>query len=187
MASHGIRFFTVENLASSLSMSKKTIYQYFPKKEILIKKVIEHRMKTQTDEFNKILDSESDPITQFIMIREYNIKFAGKIKLDRLADLKTRYPEIWKIIEKYRKNRENIFTSIFKSAKKKKLLRENLKPEAAAKIYTNIFNSTFQPEFLLEKNISIAQAIDHMKVIIENGFFNEDGIRRIRELEKNNI
>ena len=143
-------------------------------------------MKTQTDEFNKILDSESDPITQFIMIREYNIKFAGKIKLDRLADLKTRYPEIWKIIEKYRKNRENIFTSIFKSAKKKKLLRENLKPEAAAKIYTNIFNSTFQPEFLLEKNISIAQAIDHMKVIIENGFFNEDGIRRIRELEKNN-
>ena len=33
---NGIKAFTVENLASSLAMSKKTIYQYFPKKEILI-------------------------------------------------------------------------------------------------------------------------------------------------------
>ena len=38
---NGIRSFTVERLASSLSMSKqkkKTIYSFFPKKEVLIKK-----------------------------------------------------------------------------------------------------------------------------------------------------
>ena len=33
VVSNGIKSFTVENLASKLSMSKKTIYQYFPKKE----------------------------------------------------------------------------------------------------------------------------------------------------------
>ena len=37
---NGIRSFTVERLAASLSMSKKTIYSYFPKKEVLIKKII---------------------------------------------------------------------------------------------------------------------------------------------------
>ena len=37
----GIKSFTVENLASKLAMSKKTIYQYFPKKEVLIKKIID--------------------------------------------------------------------------------------------------------------------------------------------------
>ena len=43
--SNGIKSFTVENLASKLSMSKKTIYQYFPKKELLIKKIIDYRMQ----------------------------------------------------------------------------------------------------------------------------------------------
>ena len=58
---NGIKSFTVENLASKLSMSKKTIYQYFPKKEVLIKKIIDYRMKSLTNEFNKINEEESDP------------------------------------------------------------------------------------------------------------------------------
>ena len=51
VVTNGIRSFTVESLASGLSMSKKTIYQYFPKKEILIKKIIDFRMKKLTNEF----------------------------------------------------------------------------------------------------------------------------------------
>jgi len=73
----GIKSFTVESLASGLSMSKKTIYQYFPKKEILIKKIIDFRMKKLTDEFNEIINQESNSIFQFIKIREHNIKFAN--------------------------------------------------------------------------------------------------------------
>ena len=181
MSSEGIRSFTVEDLASKLSMSKKTIYQYFPKKEILIKKVIDYRMKKLTDQFNKSIEDESDPIVQFIKIREHNIKFSGKLNLNRLVYLKTRYPDIWDRIEKYREDREKIFITIFTSAKKQNLLRENLEPVTAAKIYTNIFNATFQPEFLVDKNISIDQAVNHMKVIIENGFFSDDGIKKIKD------
>ena len=35
--SDGVKSFTVEHLASKLSMSKKTIYQYFPSKGGVIK------------------------------------------------------------------------------------------------------------------------------------------------------
>ena len=54
----GIKSFTVENLASKLAMSKKTIYEYFPKKEVLIKKIIDFRMKKLTKEFSSIIDKE---------------------------------------------------------------------------------------------------------------------------------
>ena len=74
----GIKSFTVENLASKLAMSKKTIYQYFPKKEVLIKKIIDFRMKKLTNEFNVIINQEDDAIVQFIKIRRHNIKFANK-------------------------------------------------------------------------------------------------------------
>ena len=53
----GVKSFTVENLASKLSMSKKTIYQYFPTKEVLLKKIITFKLKSMSKEFDNILIS----------------------------------------------------------------------------------------------------------------------------------
>ena len=183
----GIKSFTVENLASKLAMSKKTIYEYFPKKEVLIKKIIDFRMKKLTKEFFSIIDKEKDPIIQFIKVREHNIKFANKINLEKLTYLKTRYPDIWKIIEKYRLDRKNIYKQIFILAKKKGYLRENLDPEVSVALYINIFNSTFQPEFMNDNNLSINIAINHLQEILSNGFFNKNGIKKMNEYQKNKL
>ena len=183
----GIKSFTVENLASKLAMSKKTIYEYFPKKEVLIKKIIDFRMKKLTKEFSSIIDKEKDAIVQFIKVREHNIKFANKTNLQKLTYLKTRYPDIWKIIEKYRLDRKNIYRQIFMLAKKQDYLRENLDPEVCAALYINIFNSTFQPEFMNDNNLSINITINHLQEILSNGFFNKNGIKKMNEYQKNKL
>ena len=185
MSIDGIKSFTVENLASKLAMSKKTIYQYFPKKEVLIKKIIDFRMKKLTNEFNEIINEEEDAIIQFIKIREHNIKFANKFNLQKLTYLKARYPDIWKIIEKYRLDRKNIYKQIFIMAKNQGYLRENLDPEVCVALYINIFNSTFQPEFMNDNNLSIDLTINHLQEILSNGFFNKSGAKKMKEY--NNI
>ena len=177
----GIKSFTVENLASRLSMSKKTIYQHFPSKECLIRKIIDSRLKNLTNEFNEIIKKESDSMIQFIKIREHNIKFVNKINLKRLMYLKTRYPDIWEIIEEYRFNRKTIYSEIFSLAKSQRYLRENLDPKICAALYINIFNSTFQPEFMNDNNLSIDLTIAHVKEVVLNGFFNNRGIEKIDE------
>ena len=187
MAVNGIKSFTVENLASKLAMSKKTIYQYFPKKEILIKKIIDFRMKKLINEFNQIIKEESDPIIQFIKIREHNIKFAKRFNLEKLTHLKARYPNIWKIIEKYRFDRKNIYKQIFTLSQAQGDLRENLDPEVCAALYMNIFNSTFQPEFMNDNNLSIDLTIDHLQGILSNGFFNKKGIKKMNEYQNNKL
>jgi len=185
VVTNGIRSFTVESLASRLSMSKKTIYQYFPKKEILIKKIIDFRMKKLTDEFNEIIKEERDSIVQFVKVREHNIRFANKLNLQKLTYLKARYPDIWEIIEKYRLDRKNIYNQIFNLAKTQGYLRKNLDPEVCAALFINIFNSTFQPEFMNDNNLSIGSAVNHLQEILSNGFFNERGIKRMNKYAKN--
>ena len=187
VVSNGIKSFTVENLATKLSMSKKTIYQYFPKKETLIKKIIDFRMKKLIKEFNKIIEHEKDPIIQFIKIREHNINVANKVDLKKLTYLKSRYPDIWKIIEIYRLNRKNIYSQIFLHAKKEGYLRDGLDPDTCASIYINIFNSIFQPEFMNENNLSMESTIEHSQTIISNGFFNKNAIRKIDKYKNNKI
>ena len=61
----GIKSFTVENLASRLFMSKKTIFQYFSTKEALIKGIIVFKLKKQSEDFEKVMESEADPINKF--------------------------------------------------------------------------------------------------------------------------
>jgi len=187
VAVNGIKSFTVENLASKLAISKKTIYQHFPKKEILIKKMIDFRMKKLTNEFNQIIEEEKDSILQFIKIREHNIKFANKFNLQKLTYLKARYPDIWKIIEKYRFDRKNIYKQIFELAQTQGYLRENLDPEICSALYMNIFNSTFQPEFMNENNLSIDLTIDHLQEILSNGFFNKNGIKKMNNYQNNKL
>ena len=132
-------------------------------------------MKKLTKEFNQIIEDEKDPIIQFVKIREHNIKFANKVNLQKLTYLKSRYPDIWKIIEKYRMNRKNIYNDIFTQAKIQGYLRDGLDPEVCASLYINVFNSIFQPEFMNDNNLSIDITIAHTQTIISNGFFLSSG------------
>ena len=178
---NGIRSFTVENLASRLTMSKKTIYQYFPKKEILIKKIIIFSMEKMTLEFKDIIKNEPDPIIQFIKIIDSNNKLGRKLSLQKLTYLKSRYPDIWKLIEEHRRERKNIFFKIFKLSKEKGYLKDSLDPLVSANLFMNIINSTFQPEFMLDNNLTLEETITHIHEIMSNGFFNDLGVKKINE------
>ena len=181
ISDEGIKSFTVENLASELTMSKKTIYQYFPTKEFLIKKIIIFMLKQRSKDFNKVMKSESDPIKQFIKIMDLQIKFAGKINFKRLIYIKKRYPDIWDIIEKYRLERIETYTKLFLLAKEKGYLRDSLDPVISAKLFVNILNASYQPEFIQKNNISVNDAIYHMEKIITHGFFNKNALKKLQE------
>ena len=181
--SDGIKAFTVENLASSLTMSKKTIYQYFPNKEILIRKIIDYRMNKLTNEFKDIIREHDDAIVQFIKIRNHHRKFSNKFNLKKLMKLKARYPEIWENIEKHRNDRKTIYKEIFRLAKSQSYLRADLDPYVCSSIYMNIINTTFQPEFLNDNNLEIGDAINHLRTILSNGFFNNAGIKMMNKYE----
>lgn len=178
---NGIRSFTVENLASSLSMSKKTIYSYFPKKEILIKKIIDFRMKKLSSEFREIINNQNDAIIQFIEVRNHHIKFANKLNLKKLTYIKARHPQVWDIIEQHRLDRKTIYMEIFKLAKSQSYLRNDLEPSTCASIYMNVINSTFQPDFLNSNELELNQTIDHLRTIMSYGFFNEKAICKMKK------
>ena len=178
---NGIRSFTVESLASSLSMSKKTIYSYFPKKEILIKKIIDFRMKKLSNEFREIIQSQDDAIVQFIEVRNHHIKFANKLNLKKLTYIKARHPHLWEIIEQHRLDRKAIYMEIFKLAKSQSYLRSNLEPSTCASIYMNVINSTFQPDFLNNNELELNETIEHLRKILSYGFFNDKAINKMKK------
>ena len=178
----GIKSFTVESLASKLSMSKKTIYQYFPTKEVLLKKIITFKLKSMSKKFDNVFKSEpNDPVVQFIKVRDLHIKFSSKSDSNRLIFLKTRYPNIWGIIEKYISERIETFTNIFLLAQKKGYLKDTIDPTIAAKLFENILSTCARPEFVLKNDFSLKDIIFHLEEILGFGFFKKNALKELQK------
>ena len=178
----GIKSFTVESLASKLSMSKKTIYQYFPTKEVLLKKIITFKLKSMSKKFDNVFKSvPNDPVVQFIKVRDLHIKFSSKSDSNRLIFLKTRYPDIWGIIEKYISERIETFTNIFLLAQKKGYLKDTIDPTIAAKLFENILSTCARPEFVLKNDFSLKDIIFHLEEILGFGFFKKNALKELQK------
>ena len=177
----GVRAFTVESLAKRLAMSKKTIYKFFPTKENLIRSIMRF-VFTQIDAaFNKVMVDEPNPAVQFIKIMETIAKFAGRVPVDKIAELKSLHPESWKEIESFRLSHQDDFYTILHDAQERGLARDDINMRATSIIYINIINSTFQPEFFLKNDLPIRETIRGFVKIVAHGIFTEKGMKAIKE------
>ena len=177
----GVRAFTVESLAKRLAMSKKTIYKFFPTKENLIRSIMQFVFTQIDGAFNKVMVEEPNPAVQFIKIMETIAKFAGRAPVDKIAELKSLYPDIWKEIESFRLSHQDDFYTILHDAQERGLARDDINMRATSIIYINIINSTFQPEFFLKNDLPIRETIRGFVKIVARGIFTNKGMKAIKE------
>ena len=177
----GVRAFTVESLAKRLAMSKKTIYKFFPTKENLIRSIMQFVFTQINSAFDKVMVHEPNPAVQFIKIMETITKFAGRVPVDKIAELKSLHPEIWKEIESFRLSHQDDFYTILHDAQERGLARDDINMRATSIIYINIINSTFQPEFFLKNDLPIRKTIRGFVQIAVRGIFTDKGMIAIKK------
>ncbi len=180
----GIKFFTVEALAARLGMSKKTIYKFFPSKEILIEKIVGYFTGMVERKLSKIVKSDIDPIEKFTNFMDFIIDKLSQVSMDRMIEVKNRYPIVWGKIEAFRISLIKDFASIFIEAQEKGYARKNLNMNIVATIYMNIINSTFQPEFFIKNNLAPGDTINLFVNIITQGLFTDEGVSMIKQHNK---
>ena len=124
---------------------------------------------------------EPNPAVQFIKIMETIAKFAGRAPVDKIAELKSLYPDIWKEIESFRLSHQDDFYTILHDAQERGLAQDDINMRATSIIYINIINSTFQPEFFLKNDLPIRETIRGFVKIVAHGIFTDKGMKAIKE------
>lgn len=180
----GVKSFTVESLASRLGMSKKTIYKYFPTKEKLIRKIVMFMTGKIELIFIRVRENGENPVIQFVKVMEHISTSATKAPVQRLVQLKTTYPAVWKEIETFRLNRQNDFYEIFKSAQEQGLARSDVNMKHFSIVFINMINNTFQPEFFLKNDLPIKNTVVGFANVVANGIFTEKGMQIMKNYKK---
>ena len=134
----GFKSVTMDDLAQSMSISKKTIYQFFKNKNQLISSCTESIQKQLVETFKEIRKNADNPIVELFEMKKEAMKILGNTEASPQFQLQKFYPEIYEEI----KNREfNLFKdNIQKSLKrgiKSEYFRKEINIDFVTRIYLN--------------------------------------------------
>ncbi|UTA68184.1 TetR/AcrR family transcriptional regulator [Emticicia sp. 21SJ11W-3] len=99
----GIRSVSMDDIASELGISKKTIYQNFEDKDSIVYEIARTNMVCDIEESERIYKESANPIEQVFKETTLLRKQASTINPAVFYDLKKYHPKTWQLFQEYNK------------------------------------------------------------------------------------
>ena len=107
----GSKSFTLDDLASKMGVSKKTIYNYFKSKEDLVSESVGFLIKKITQDIDLALLQQTDPLIKIIDIYRIGFDYFKSFKPSFIFGLKKYYPKASDVFEAFRN--DMVFNKVY--------------------------------------------------------------------------
>jgi AcrR family transcriptional regulator len=166
---------TMDEVASELSMSKKTIYKFFQSKDDLVMAIARHFMDRLKSKIVPALNSDKNAIQKLEELINILASATDKISPKRMEEMKRHFPNLWNEIDGFRT--KMMFGNITKVIDQGKA--EGLFIDYPTQIIMNMLVASIRaivnPDFILNNNFSIHQAARYAFKIVIGGIVTEKG------------
>ena len=162
----GVKNVTIDEIALQLKMSKKTIYQHFHTKSLLVNSCVSQVLKMKEQKILEVLHLQLDPIAEMIELGKLNEKTFRMFSKNTLKDLRSFYPEAWTLIELYKQN--VIFPQLLSnlnSGIQKGLYRDNIQANIVVYMYIGLLDSAIMQHSVFKTDASLDEVYkEHLKM-----------------------
>lgn len=146
----GIKSVSMDDIARSLGISKKTIYKHFSDKRDLVSKVIELNITKEQGVCNSHFGTPENAIRKMIDLSKYVSQTHKSMNATVLYDLQKYYPSQWKKFEAFRVG----------------FISESIKTNIEDGIQEGLFRKTIEPAILSRLYVLLVQGL--MKLLSEH-------------------
>jgi AcrR family transcriptional regulator len=180
----GLRF-TMDEIATNLGMSKKTIYKHFGSRSELIDAIIEHQTGIVKGVFMDAFSPKGDLLEGLQKLFTRIPHEIGLLSKKFLEDLRKYEPEKWDKIEAFRTKmlKEN-FPRIFSQGIKSGYFRPDINFDILLSLYISAIQSIVNPTVLSQSSFSAEEAIINIMRVFFLGITTEKGQQKFKEVEK---
>ncbi len=181
----GISKVTLDEIASELGMSKKTMYKFFPSKEDLLSAVVHGMMNGLRAKVESIVLSNKSFTEKLPEILGHLGREIGMTSKQFLIDLQRFTPELWKEMDEFR--RQRILTNVrqlFVQAKEENIFRGDVNIDLFLLIFVNSVQNIVTPQVLSEQSFSMNEALGGIFKIIFLGVMTDEARKQSDVLEK---
>ena len=144
---YGLRSVSMDDIARTLTISKKTLYQHFAKKEDLITATMNAHFNQEVARCEQILSEHDNPIEELVAIGLYVREYFKSINPTAVYDLQKYYPLLWKVLEK--KRSAFIYSIIIDNIEKgvaQGFFRDDFNPQVVTRFYITRMNAMMDPK-----------------------------------------
>ena len=130
---YGVRSVSMDDIARHLSMSKKTLYQYFKDKDELVTIGIQLHMENEKSEYQQIEDNAKDAIHEMTGLIFLILKNLRVLNPGVLFDLQKYHPNAWNVWLDFKHNyiKDSIVATLRRGVEQG-LFRKEIDPEVMA-------------------------------------------------------
>ena len=179
----GFHKVTMQEIANSMGMSKKTLYKFFEGKEQIIREIIENK-KCDIDNYLEKLwaDENLDFVEKISSMMNFIRTQLPNMRGPLFEDLKKNIPEIYNEITESRKKyiREK-YSRLIREGIKKGSVRKDLDEEVVMLVYINAIHNILVPEVLSELPLTAEQVFDTIVTTLFLGIFTDEGRQKYQK------
>jgi AcrR family transcriptional regulator len=146
----GYKNTTMDDIAKQLSMSKKTIYKYFPGKLEMLAAAFDSLKKKLSHKVESLVESKYIPFAAKLksMLTVVASDLAP-INPELLQDLRNHAPEIWEALCTYiRESAYLRFQKLIEEGMEKNLISKHVNKNLVVLMYTSVIQNLIDPKFL---------------------------------------
>lgn len=163
---YGVRSISMDDIARHLSISKKTLYQYFADKEELVTMVSRSHLERSTKQYDDLRIQSSNSIEELAMLSVCMKKDMEEINPTLLYDIQKFHPKAWSIWLDYKNKfvRESVVRNL-KQGIEDGYIRPEIDPEIMAAVRIELVQIAFSQDVFPRERFKLAevqlQIFDH--------------------------
>jgi len=175
---------TIDDLVSSLGMSKKTFYTVFESKDDLVHQIMQRRMGEIGVNIDRILNSPENSVIKLNELMEFLGKMINRIGFPFMVDVQRHLPELWRKVEDFRARKvAATFGKLVDQGMSEGLIRADLNKRVFITAYYASIQEIMQPAILANESFSAHEAIREIVAIFFQGAMTDQGRRDLINLQ----
>lgn len=183
----GIKSVNMDDISKQLSISKKTLYQFFSDKEDLLARALDLHMTTEESSIKEITSRKLSAIDEMFEIMHWVLGILNKVHPAVQYDLEKYHPQLALKMKQYRAEIVNkcILKNLLKG-QKEGTYRKDFNPEIITRLYLIRVESFLDPTIFPFEEFKAANVYRESFQYHIHGIASEEGLVQLNKMMKKN-
>lgn len=181
----GVSSMTMDAIAKSCGISKRTLYEHFPDKLTLITEAMHQRSKQQKEKLDQIFHESSNQLDALLRVYTEVRKQVSHTSFALINDIRRLYPSLYKEYEMMHYRDAEALIRILEQGKKEGFVRDDAEIEISVKLFSITACSTELPRLSYDNDIPLVKVLDTLFINFLRSIASKKGITFIEEYLNN--
>lgn len=165
----------MDEIASELGISKKTLYRHFRSRDELLSELVEQHMQAVDDAMKSICgEAKHDPLKCLRSLLDCVASAYREVSAVAFVDMEKYAPHLWKVVEAHRQRQiDRDFANLLREGRRQGVFRKDVDPKVFLFLYSQVAQHVLNPEAFGTLGVSAHKVFECVCKVLFEGLLTE--------------